>query len=382
MNVTAVATHVETRERASFSSRLKRYVLFAVAVALPTAVSIVYYGFIASDVFISESRFVVRMPQRSQSASLLGSIFQGGTFSRSQDDSYSVHDYMLSRDALQELQRTIDIEKMYSRDHIDSISRFPTPFNDDTFEALYKYYRDRVSVDFDTSSSITTLRTRAYASADSHRVNAALLALGETLVNKTNERGRQDLIKFAQSEVEMAEQRARAASVALAAYRTERTVFDPEKQSAIQLQLVGKLQDELIAARTQLAQMRNLSPDNPQVSVLRRRVSNLEAEIGKEMSKVSGATNSLSNKSTDFERLSLERAFADRQLTSALTSLESARNEASRKQIYLEIIVSPNTPDEALEPRRWRSIVSTFLLGLIVWGILTMLLAGIREHRD
>jgi len=36
----------------------------------------------------------------------------------------------------------------------------------------------------------------------------------------------------------------------------------------------------------------------------------------------------------------------------------------------------------AMEPRRLRAILATFLLGMIVWGILTILIAGIREHRD
>jgi capsular polysaccharide transport system permease protein len=29
-----------------------------------------------------------------------------------------------------------------------------------------------------------------------------------------------------------------------------------------------------------------------------------------------------------------------------------------------------------------RSILSTFLLGLMAWGILSMLVAGVREHQD
>ena len=66
-----------------------------------------YYGLIASDIFVSESRFVVRSPQRPQ-LSGLGAILQGGGFARSQDDTYSVHDYVLSRDALAELDKKLE----------------------------------------------------------------------------------------------------------------------------------------------------------------------------------------------------------------------------------------------------------------------------------
>jgi capsular polysaccharide transport system permease protein len=35
-----------------------------------------------------------------------------------------------------------------------------------------------------------------------------------------------------------------------------------------------------------------------------------------------------------------------------------------------------------MEPRRIRSILTTFVLGIIVWGVLAMLFAGVREHQD
>ena len=61
-------------------------------------------------------------------------------------------------------------------------------------------------------------------------------------------------------------------------------------------------------------------------------------------------------------------------LASALATLEQARNEAQRKQLYIERIVQPIKPDEAMEPRRFRGIFATLMLGLVAWGILTMLI--------
>src|SRR6476646_82181 len=67
--------------------------LFLFAVLIPTLVASAYYGLIASDVYVSESRFVVRSPQRPQFSGI-GALLQGGSFARSQDDTYSVHDYV------------------------------------------------------------------------------------------------------------------------------------------------------------------------------------------------------------------------------------------------------------------------------------------------
>ena len=86
--------------------------------------------------------------------------------------------------------------------------------------------------------------------------------------------------------------------------------------------------------------------------------------------------------STLGEWATLEKGFADRQLGTALAALETARSEAQRKQLYLERIVQPNLPDESVEPRRVRSVFTIFMLGLVAWGVVSLLVASVREHID
>jgi capsular polysaccharide transport system permease protein len=356
--------------------------IFVVTVLLPTLLACLYFGLIASDVYISEARFVVRNPQRQAISSGLSSLLQGTAFARSQDDTYSVHDYVLSRDALHELDQQLHVRKIFEAPEVDWINRFPGPSVDDSFEAFYKHYRKYVSIDYDTVSSITTLYVRAYTAKDSRAINDLLLQMGERLVNNLNTRSRQDLIQVAQQEVQVAEDRSKNAAVALSGYRGKQSLFDPDRQSALQLQGVAKLQEELLAAEAQLAQLRLLSPDNPQIPSLKSRIEALRKTIGAEGSKVAGADGSFTSKSTVFDRLQLEKVFAERQLATALASLETARNEANRKQLYLERLVQPNLPDKAMEPRRIRNTFTVFLLGMILWGVVSLVVASVKEHGD
>ena len=325
--------------------------LFIVTVVAPTAFAIVYFGFVASDVYISESRFVVRSPER-QSTSALGSLLKGAGFSRSQDDSYTVHDYALSRDALKEINATLDVGKVFGSNDVDFLSRFGAldlgSGSDASFEALHRYYQKKVELQHDSASSISTLTVRAYTSQDSQAINVKLLELSEGLVNRLNERGRQDLIRFAATEVAQAQAQAKAAALALSSYRDTKGVVDPERQATMQLQQVAKLQDEIIATSTQLAQLKAFTPQNPQSEALQLRINTLRAEMATENLKVTGGKLSLANKVAEYQRLALEREFADKQLASALASLEQARNEAQRKQVYLERIVAPSLPDKAM----------------------------------
>lgn len=355
--------------------------LFVATVFLPTVVASIYFGAIASDIFLSESRYVLRSPQR-QSPVGLSAILQTAGFTRAQDDTYTVQEYVLSRDALLALDREQGLRSHYSDSGIDLLHRFGAIDGDLSFEAFHQYFLKRVELVPDPISAISTLTVRAFSADEAQQINERLLQASEALVNKLNERGRRDLVHFAEREVAAAEKRATAATLALSAYRSQEAVFDPARESAIQLQLVSKLQDELIATQTSLAQVKSLSAQSPQIPSLELRLRTLKAAIDAENGKVTGSGRSLSAKSGEFERLALEREFADRQLGVAMASLEQARNDAMRKQLYLERIAQPSHPDVAMEPRRIRAVLSVLILGLVAWGILAMLLAGIREHQD
>jgi capsular polysaccharide transport system permease protein len=145
---------------------------------------------------------------------------------------------------------------------------------------------------------------------------------------------------------------------------------------------VLKLREELMVAENQLAQVRQVSPDNPQIPSLESRVKAIEKAIADENARVLGRAGGLVSKSPAFDRLVLDKAFADRQLAAALTALDQARAEAQRKQLYLERLVQPHLPDNAVEPRRVRSIVTVFVLGLVAWGVLSLVVASVREHTD
>jgi capsular polysaccharide transport system permease protein len=131
-----------------------------------------------------------------------------------------------------------------------------------------------------------------------------------------------------------------------------------------------------------LAQLQTFTPENPQIPSVANRVRMLREEIRGEISRVTGGGSSLADKAANFQTLALEADFATKQLASALASLEGARSEAQRQQVYLERVAQPSLPDTAQEPQRIRSIAATLFLGLAAWGILNMLLAGLREHRD
>jgi capsular polysaccharide transport system permease protein len=360
-----------------------RHWLFVLMVVAPTCFAIVYYGLVASDAYISESRFLVRSPQHQTSSGLVGELLQSSGISHSQDDTYSVRDYILSRDALKELDQKLDLRKAFSSPDIDLLDRFPgVGWWNRSFEKFYLYYGKHVGVEYDPVSSITILTARAFTAEDAYKINALLLDISERLVNTLNDRSRRDLISFADGEVKLASDKAKDAALALLTYRSKQAVFEPDKQATIQLEGVAKIQQELISTEAELAQVKKLSPENPQIRALTSRIDSLREAIASEASKVTSAHGSFSAHAPDFERLALDVEFADKQLGIALAELESARAEAQQKQLYLETLVQPNLPDKAMEPKRFRSIFTVLIISIVGWAVASILIASVREHAD
>ncbi|KVX59134.1 hypothetical protein [Burkholderia cepacia] len=366
----------------NFLRRINRLFLFTVVI--PTGISLVYFGLIASDEYTSVSSFLIRSPATSNSPTLGGLLKGVGGFSRSADDSYTVQNYILSRDAMMLLNKEQNIKSAFQHGPIDLFNRFAGLSWSDSLEEFYRYYTEKiVDVQVDATASIVTLNTHAFDAKLAWNINKRLLDLSEQVVNQMNERARLDLISSAQRDVDLAKENDRVATLALAKYRNSAGVIDPERQSSIPLQQVGKLQDQLITTRVQIAEMERLSPANPGLPNLRERAILLQKAIDQVSQHVASESgNSLASKAAEFQRLTLEKEFADRILASAISSLEQARTEAERKQLYLERIASPSLPDYAMSPRRGRNILATFLLGMVFWGVLTIVIGGVKEHYD
>ena len=359
----------ETRAAAAKKKKKKFFRKFNpllwLTVIIPTLCSTVYFGLIASDQFTSQSSFVVRSPKNQASLNGLGAILQGTGFSRSQDDIYTVQEYMRSRSSLDALSKKMPVRSFYENKG-DIFSRFNGFGLQGEQEAFYQYYREKVNINFDAVSGISNLNVSSFDAAESQRINAALLKQGEILINQLNERARQDTIRYAESVVAAAEEKVKDASVQLTKFRVKNGVFDLKAQSEVQLGLVSKLQDELIVIQTQLDQVKAVTPENPQ---------QIRAISG-------GSGRSLSNQAAEYQRAYLENELAEKQLAAAITSLEGAKAEADRQQLYLEIVSQPSRPDMAQKPTRIYNIVATFIIGLIVYGIASLLTASIREHKN
>lgn len=355
-------------------STINKWLLF---VGLPVLLCLFYFALWASDMYISEAKFSLRSPEKNQSIEWLALFGQasGGTGA----DAYVIQEYLASPALLEELDRELGIRTHYQNPEADYFSRLGSA---PTREEFIDYFQKQVSLNYDQVSGILTLQVRAFTPEVARNVCSAILNKSEALVNSLRDRAIEDSLALTRAEVARAEQRLTAVQQAMRLFRQQHNLLDPRAEAGSLQGLVAELKGSAAKARTELTEARSyMQEDSARVVSLKSRVRALEEQINAEKTRLAGkGQEAVSSLAAEYEQLSLEHEFAQKQYLSAITSIETARIHAESQSRYLVAFIEPTLPDEALWPRRAYAIGISFAVILLVFGLGSLIIAAIREH--
>ena len=348
---------------------------FAVIVLAPTLVSAVYMSLFAANQYESEARFLVRS-QSPPAASVLGQVL-GAAAAPSSEEANGVVSFLRSHDAVRALKGDLDLVSIWRRNGLDFLSGVKAK---PTEEELTRFYEKRVGAVLNSGTGIITLKVRSFRPEDSKAIADRLLGYSEGLVNKFSSRAEADTLRIAREEVARSERRVADLSGRVTRLRDETNTLDPTSSARVVTEVVGGLEAQLAKARAELAAMQTyLRPGSPRLVEQETRVASIQSQLASQRSRLTGER-SLAPTVAGFERIGVEREFANRGYASALTSLETARLNAQRQHVYLIRVVEPNLPEKSTLPRRLYTVLSVFGGLLLAYGIGWVVSVGVREH--
>jgi capsular polysaccharide transport system permease protein len=365
----------ETIRALSYRSRL-----FIALVVVPMFFIGGYLGLIASPRYVSEAAFIVR------SASYQGPSMaqQMGNLSSNRgptDLPDAVRSYILSRDMVDELQRKDNLRGIMSRPEGDFIARFPNFHSRDNQERIYRHYLKMVDASLDKQTSINTIEVATFNPIDSQTLANALLLHSEELVNRLNSRMVEDAEAYAQSVLDRAKLHVLDVELKFAKFRVSVGSVDPTREASSALDQIGQMSTALAGMRATLQEQTTVSPSSPAIPGLKEGIRTFQDQIELQKAKIVGNDASLAAKLSEFERLTLERQLASREMDGAVAGLTAARQDAQRQHLYLQRITEPNLADEAKYPRRTLWTLFSFALCLSLYFVAHAILKGIMEHR-
>jgi capsular polysaccharide transport system permease protein len=357
---------------------LKKRWIFVAIVGIPALLAGIYYGAVASDIYVSDVRFVVRSAQKPDVGTGIGELFKGFAATGS-ENVLLVRDYLLSGEAISQLERSMGLRGQYGNG--DILARFPAIWQQASLEEFGDYYRKRVRLDVDANSSVGVLSVQAFDAAQAYALNKALIQIAQARIADLNAKIRYDTQEVAERELQRARDRLARADETLAKFRQQRGLLDPERQAAVELQGAQELSAKLTSAQARLNQAQRLAPQSAQVTSLEAEVKTLrEAAVSLRASVTGNSAQSRVSTAQDYQALQLERELASRNLAAAHDALLRARVDVERRHLYLETVSAPSHPDSALQPKRLRNFMAALLMSLALYSVVSLLRLGAREH--
>ncbi|WP_306223464.1 hypothetical protein [Bosea beijingensis] len=360
--------------------KLLRYKLFALLVILPNLLTVLYYGWIASDRYVSEAQVVVRRAAEPAPTGGLASFLKTTGLAGGADETSTVQAYILSRDALDALSAKLPVKTYFDVAQADFLSRWPSWLYGRSNEEFYRYYKRMASAVPSRETGVLTISIEAFEPTAAKLMTTTLLDLAEEMVNRLNERIRNDAIKTASDEVARSEEALVLSQISLTQFRNRELLLDPQRNAILLTELIGKLNTELANTVAQIEQLRQGAPNSPQLAPLIAHASSLQQQIASQRDQVAASGAGLADKVAQYERLTLQQQFATRRLAAAVAGLTLAQNDARRQQVFLQRIVEPNLPDQSTVPRRLVSVITVFGWSLLFYLIFWLVSSGIREH--
>lgn len=364
--------------------RLWRIIFFAsftLMAAIPSLSTAVYFGLIASNQFVTEARFTLRggMPPKSDS---LGTLTGMPSLQIVQDTLILV-DYIRSRPLLERLDKTLDLQAIFSRPGVDFWSRLDP---EEPIEKFLKYWNSMVNVSIQMPAGIIVMNVRAFSAADSAKIASAILEASEELVNTMNDRMLKDAVGLSLEEQKRAGEKLMQARIALETARNDEGMLNAERTGDAITGLVAKVEGEELKLQQQYdSQKKFVLEDAPQMRALKERINAANEQIALLKAKLTrgeegGDAKVLTSTMSKMNYLELEHEIAEKIYASSTAAVESARLASESKLMYLNTFVKPVEAQESRYPRRLADIGLVSALSLAIWGLTWGLAVLARNH--
>ncbi|WP_254655969.1 capsule biosynthesis protein [Sulfitobacter sp. 20_GPM-1509m] len=355
---------------------------FLICVALPAGIVAAYLWTRAADQYASSVGFSVRKEEVGSAVEILGGITALSGSSSSDTD--ILYEFLQSQRLVADINDEIDLWAIWGKAPDDPWFRL-NPGG--SIEDLMAYWERMVTITYDSGAGLIDVRALAFDPDDATAISEALFDRSSEMINNLSAIAREDAIRYAREELETAVERLKLAREAITRFRNANQMVDPSQDTQVQAGLLGTLQGQLAESLIDLDILRDTTRDNdPRLTQAQRRVEVIQDRIAAERQKMGLGGDAqvgevFANLVSEYERLVVDREFAERTYISALAAFDASQAEARRKSRYLAAHVLPTRAETSRFPERGILLALTTLFLFLAWGILTLLGYALRDRK-
>lgn len=340
------------------------------------------YGY-AKDQYVSEVGFTVRREEAPLVSSIISSL--GQVSSASSTDSDILFEFVRSQGLVQQIDQELDLRGVFSQFH-DTDPYFSLSPNA-SIEELVDYWGRMVQVSYAPGTGLLELRIRAFDPETAYKIAELIFSKSSAMINQLSNIARDDSTRYARDDLARAETDLKEIRSALTSFRLRTQIVDPAAAIQGQMGLLNSLQQQLGAALIESDLLRDSTRENdPRRVQIASRITAIEVRIAQERQKFGAGGNAVDGQDyatviAEFERLTVEREFAEQKYATALGNFDAAQTEAQRQSRYLAAYVGPTLAESAEHPKRLLLFGLFSLFSLMTWAIGVLIYYSLRDRR-
>ena len=353
-------------------------------VLLPVGTAAWYLYQRAVDQYPSSVAFTVRREEAPSAGGLLGSLSY--LSSASSSDSDILYEFIQSQELVLTIDRKLNLREVFSR-HYEQDPVFSLT-TDSTIEELVDYWRKMVRISYAPGTGLLKLRVMAFAPEEAQAIATAIFTESSRMINELSAIAREDSIRYAREDLDRAVEQLKTARLELTAFRSRTQVIDPSADIQLQMGLLTTLQQQLGEELITYDLLReNARENDPRILQVEQRIAAIRKRIRQEREKFGsggsedGEPRDYVKVIADFERLTVERGFAEQKYTSALSNYDLAQAKAQRQSRYLAAYINPTRSESSQHPKRLLLLGLTALFLFASWSTLVLIYYSLRDRR-
>jgi capsular polysaccharide transport system permease protein len=352
-------------------------ILFLGTFVLPLLAFTAYLVFFATDRY--ESLASATITEEKNATTSLDLSMLGITSSAADKDSLILKEFIESKDMLKFLDDRLRIREHVTQPSIDFYSRLDP---DATMEEFHSYYLWMINVEYDPLSKLIRFGVQGFDENFANSLLRLIVERSQQFIDRINEQITREQLRFFDREIAESESRLKRAKEQLVAFQRENLLMTTEGESQTIMATIQTLEQELAQKRADLnARLLVLDRSAPQLQTVQMDITALESQIADAKQRLAGASDtSISELDSQFRDIQLNLEFVTNIYKSNLNALEQARLEAARRLKFLVVVAQPSVPERAEYPRRIYLIATVGVVLLILFFVVSLTMAIIREH--
>ena len=353
-----------------------RSFLFVLLFVLPLSVISVYLLRFATDRFHSDA--TISIAQDNNSTTSLDLTVIGLPAVADDKDALTLVTFIASLDMLQYLDSQLQIRQHYAAADIDWWSRLPAEASQEDF---HSYMENYLQVEYDVTTRLVNIHVEAFARDYAQKIVNTILNRSQSFVDNLNSRVTQEQTRFFESQLLTSEARLKEAKNQLLTFQRENQLQTTETEAAMINANISTLDRELITKKGELElKARDLNENSPVIQILKAEIDTLTKQLAQEKRRLTGSGSAVTELDAKFREIQFNLEFIENIYKSNLAQLERARLEAIQRLKYLIVITQPSLADASLYPDRMYIIGTAILVLLMIYFVVSLLTAIIREH--